>query len=123
MRTGFETSAPSVSLQEAQKEYESLSAEEKERVLRDIHGGDSSTGQDVVETDEQRRIGLEQMEFFLLDIPDDNKLYYEQALQANPDYVKDTNRRLQFLRCELFDAKVRETKIIEVSILVRRSAI
>jgi hypothetical protein len=106
MLSGLATSAPTRTLEETKAEFDALTLEEKEIAYRDLYGAGNYT---FVEDDELIDKGLTTLEECLLDLSDKEKNCYLLALEASPDYVTDRDFRLQFLRCELFDAQVRSS--------------
>ena len=104
MLSGFALSAPQRTLPQRDAEFDALTVEEKEIVYRDLYGAGNYS---IAEDDEVIENGLSSFEQCLLSITDDDKKYYTMALEKSPNYVNDKNLRLQFLRSELFDPKVR----------------
>jgi hypothetical protein len=105
MASGIINSAPQTSLQEVEDEFNRLTCEEKEDILKDMYGDNYYN---VVETDETQRRGLQQFDLEIDKIPNNStgKNHYLRGLEINPNYVRSDGLRLQFLRRELFNAKV-----------------
>lgn len=107
MLSGFALSAPQRTLPQKDAEFDALTVEEKGIVYRDLYGAGNYS---IVEDDDMIKTSLNSFEQCLSlsgIISDDDKKHYNVALEKSPKYVTDRDLRLQFLRCELFDPKVR----------------
>jgi len=99
---GFSTSAPTLSLEEVNREKESLSAEKREQIESEMHGTTTHKEEATSKLDKS----LSELRRELNLIPVGEKTQYLQALERCPNYVNDAEFRLMFLRSDEFDAKV-----------------
>lgn len=84
-----------------QSEYDKLSAEEQERIFRDLYGLDVSAGQMEEEDPAMVVKRLEEMNFEIDAIKSRND--YDEAERRCPQYLEKA--KLMFLRAELFNAR------------------
>jgi hypothetical protein len=104
MASGIINSAPQTTLQEVENEFNRLTCEEQEDIWKDKYGDNYYN---VVETEETQRRSLQQFDLEIDKIPNSTvKNHYLRGLEINPNYVRSDDLRLQFLRRELFNAKV-----------------
>ena len=78
-----------------EKELQSLSEEERKRVLDDLYGEGASR---LIDTPEQCEEALVKLQERIDRIDDSQKEQYNRALNECPEYVHDSDFRLQFLR-------------------------
>jgi hypothetical protein len=83
------------------------SAEERERVLEEVHGVANVQVEETPELIDQRLHLLEE-EIQLIK----KRTAYDRALFLSPKYVLDREFRLMFLRSELFDARKAANRIV-----------
>jgi hypothetical protein len=95
MIKSFSTSAPVMSSSALQQEIESLSEEERKRVIDDLYGEGTSRWMD---TPQQRQQALDELQSHVDNMEQSEKIQYNRALCECPDYVNDPAFRLQFLR-------------------------
>ena len=76
-----------------------LTDSQRQAIFKDAKG----IGNAVKETEDLTSESLEEMEYELMQLS--RNTAYEQALQDNPNYVKDPKLRLAFLRADLFDSR------------------
>ena len=128
MRSGYAISAPKRSLSDLQKEMDDLSFEERELLYKELYGFPTNT---IIETEEMIQSVLNEMDALLRDMMIQNTMSslvsssssgeigsttadnaairsYIHAYETVPSFVSDPNLRLQFLRCELYNVKVRK---------------
>lgn len=84
----------------ARREFDKLSPEEKEKVMRDIYGIEEP----VEETPTIVRDSLDQMDTLLMGCIK-NKCSLKLARDRSPDFFENETFRLRFLRVDSFDAK------------------
>lgn len=85
----------------AATEMNQLSMESREQILYDLHGIAEKMPE---ETPEFLQTKLRELEAALDQIDPSEKEAYEMALSIDPDYVKNREFRLKFLRADLFSA-------------------
>jgi hypothetical protein len=89
------------------KQLNLQSAQERERVLEEVHGVADSQVEETPELIDQRLNLLEQ-EIQLIK----KRTAYDRALFLSPKYVLDREFRLMFLRSELFDARKAANRLV-----------
>lgn len=98
--SAFTFTAPILNDEDDRAERAAMSEEEKERYRAEIYG----TNPDLVETEMVLRNGLQLMQRALKDIPLDEKVDYQLALEQVPGLVTSESPPLAFLRVTDFDA-------------------
>lgn len=99
----FSISAPQLTEEDQQREVDALT--EKERIeLEESMNGTAR----FLETDEIARRGLAEFQQEVAMIPTEEKEAYLEALRRAPRIVETETDPIKFLRCEHFDAKVRQ---------------
>ena len=88
------------------KQFNSLSMDEQNHILQEIHGVADAI-HEAPEFVDQR---LERMEYHIREIEDRGA--YDKALYMAPNYVRDRKFRLQFLRADEFNAKAAANRIV-----------
>ena len=100
-----------------ENEIKKLSDEEKERAYADLYGKPTETRN---ETKGYLDACLEEMETHLRAHPENNqKASYLRAMKQCPEYTTDPAFRLQFLRADYYDAKVRKERTPQTQQWVR----
>jgi hypothetical protein len=89
------------------KQLNLQSAQERERVLEEVHGVADSQVEETPELIDQRLHVLEE-EIQLIK----KRTAYDRALFLSPKYVLDRDFRLMFLRSELFDARKAANRLV-----------
>ena len=101
----FSFTAPQFTQKQQEAERKGLSEEERQRIEADAYG----TGKEIVETEELLKKSLAEFQEQLEAIPNHEKIDYEEALKRCPTLVETESAPIFFLRCEDFEAQVRET--------------
>lgn len=96
--------APRITLEEVRAEIAQLSPEEQQAAHADLYGEEV---EQRPETEDFVQIKLDEFHHELEQIQD-KRTAYDTAVEKCPDYVKDRDFELIFLRADSFDAKVRE---------------
>jgi hypothetical protein len=89
------------------KQLNLQSAQERERVLEEVHGVADSQCEETPELIDQRLHLLEE-EIQLIK----KRTSYDRALFLSPKYVLDRDFRIMFLRSELFDARKAANRLV-----------
>jgi hypothetical protein len=103
---GFSSSAPQMSLEDVKAEVDSLTEVEREKILEDICGEAPA----LEETEELIQDALAALEEHIEAIPHTSRTPFNRARIECPEYVNDPAFRLMFLRRELFNAEVSESR-------------
>ena len=104
MIKGFSISAPRISLEAVQREVESLSEPEKQRVVDDLYGSRCAQEQQPEEPRQEAQ-ALHDLQEALDAIPECEKINLILAEQRCPDYVHSRSHQLMFLHCDNFNAQ------------------
>lgn len=98
------------------KELMQLSVNDRNEILEEIHGVRCLA---PAETPEMIENALSELERELENgVPEDRKRAYEMSQELSKTYVNETDFRLRFLRCELFDTHKAALRICEFLDLV-----
>ena len=98
--SAFTFTAPIVTVEDERLELAALTDDERERLRKDVYGGE----QLVTETEEMLKNGTRILCEALLAIPDEEKAAYLEALEIAPLLVERESDPVAFLRCEKYDA-------------------
>jgi hypothetical protein len=90
------------------RELNKLSIKERDEVLQDVHGVSDVMSEDPTFV----RQFLKDLDLELAKIPDADKAGYLQAKQQNPEYVRDEEFLLMFLRADSFDVRNAATRLL-----------
>jgi len=104
----FSASAPRLSVAQLNHEIAALPHEEREIMLRDLHGTNVvSTAAAVVESVELRCASVSSLRHEMEQLPSNDKRNYALAMERCPQHADDPEFLLQFLRSEEFNVQVR----------------
>jgi hypothetical protein len=106
LNMAFNSSAPSISLEEEQRERESLTEDEKLALQRDLYGSDDQHLIQFESTPESLASYEAALHQSLDEIPMEQKRDYVEALERSSQLVRRETPYQAFLRCEEYNASV-----------------
>lgn len=110
MLMSYSATAPTITLEDEERELEALTEQEREELKRDLDGHNT---EELVETEQVMQRGIGMFNEALMSIADAEKMEYLEAVDKAPLLVAEESPAEAFLRCERFDAWAAARRCVE----------